>query len=374
MVLVWFFLTALIIVVVQYYGYRHFVLRHVDYTRHFNTSVCFEGEEIDMIEQISNNKRLLIPWLYIESQLEASLKFAKSDNLAVSSGNLYQNHHSFFTLRGFTKVTRTHRIMPVMRGKYKLNTVSITSGDLVGLAKVNRTIPLNGKLTVYPKPRAIPLEKIPYHSWQGDVSVKRYILPDPFVVAGTRQYEAGDTFKQINWKATARAGSLQVHQYDFTANRKLMVVLNIDDREGMWRTVSNPSIIEDGIRYAAGITEEVIKQGMQAGFATNMRTDEQTDSLYIAPNSGENHWLSMLEAMAMLKLERTESFSDLLDAIIATKVSYTDFLLISSHWNEHLEAQLIELRSYNNAALCLQLADMQNADGKETILQEVSAG
>ena len=373
MVLIWFFLTALIIVIAQYYWYRRFVLRHVDYTRQFNTIVCFEDEEIEMIEQISNNKRLLIPWLYIESQLEASLKFGKSDNLAVNSGSHYQNHHSFFTLRGFTKVTRKHRITPVMRGKYKLNTVSVTSGDLIGLAKINRTIPLNGKLTVYPKPKAIPLEKIPYHSWQGDVSVKRYILPDPFVVAGTRQYEAGDTFKQINWKATARAGSLQVHQYDFTANRKLMVVLNIDDREGMWRVVSNPAMIEDGIRYAAGITEEVIKQGMQAGFATNMRTAEQFESLYISPNSGETHWLSMLDAMATLELERTESFSDLLDAIIASKVSYTDFLLISSYWNEDLEAQLRLLRSNNNAALCLQLADMQTADRRETVLEEVGA-
>ncbi|URN93882.1 MAG: DUF58 domain-containing protein [Candidatus Pristimantibacillus lignocellulolyticus] len=374
MVLVWFFLTALIIVIAQYYWYRRFVLRHVDYTRHFNKTVCFEGEEIEMIEQISNNKRLLIPWLYIESQLEASLKFGKSDNFAVSSGSLYQNHHSFFTLRGFTKITRKHKMTPMMRGKYKLNTVSVTSGDLMSLAKVNRSIQLNGKLTVYPKPMAIPLDNIPYHSWQGDVSVKRYILPDPFVVAGTRQYEAGDTFKQINWKATARAGSLQVHQYDFTANRKLMVVLNVDDREGMWRVVSNPSMIEDGIRYVAGITEEVIKQGMQAGFATNMRTADQTNSLYIEPNSGENHWLSMLDVMATLELERTESFSELLDAIIASKVSYTDFLFLSSFWNEELEAQLNQLRSNNNAALCLQLSDVQNADGRETVLQEVTAG
>ncbi|MCR8656796.1 DUF58 domain-containing protein [Paenibacillus endoradicis] len=374
MVLVWFFLTALIIVGAQYLWYRRFVLRHLDYSRDFNKIVCFEGEEIEMIEQISNNKRLLVPWLYIESQLEASLKFGKSDNFAVSSGSLYQNHHSFFTLRGFTKVTRKHKIIPMMRGKYKLNTVSVTSGDLMSLAKVNRTIQLNGKLTVYPKPIAIPLDKIPYHSWQGDVSVKRYILPDPFVVAGTRQYEAGDTFKQINWKATARAGSLQVHQYDFTANRKLMVVLNIDDREGMWRVVSNPSMIEDGIRYVAGITEEVIKQGMQAGFATNMRTAQQTHSLYIEPNSGENHWLSILDAMATLELERTESFSELLDAIIASKVSYTDFLFLSSYWNEELEAQLNQLRSHNNAALRLQLTDFQNVDGRETVLQEVTAG
>jgi len=373
MVLVWFFLTALIIVGAQFIWYRRFVLRHVDYSRHFNKAICFEGEEIEMIEQISNNKKLLIPWLYIESQLEASLKFGKSDNFAVSSGSLYQNHHSFFTLRGYTKVTRKHKIIPMMRGKYKLNTVSVTSGDLMSLAKVNRTIPLNGKLTVYPKPILIPLDKIPYHSWQGDVSVKRYILPDPFVVAGTRQYEAGDTFKQINWKATARAGNLQVHQYDFTANRKLMVVLNIDDREGMWRVVSNPTMIEDGIRYVAGITEEVIKQGMQAGFATNMRTAEHTRSLYIEPNSGDNHWLSILDAMATLELERTESFSELLDAIIASKVSYTDFLFLSSYWNEELEAQLNQLRSHNNAALRLILTDVQHANGRETVLQEVTA-
>lgn len=356
----------------QYYCYRYFALRNVDYTRHFNQKVCFEGDEIEMIEQISNNKRLLLPWLYIESQLEAALKFGKQDNFAVSSGNLYQNHHSFFTLRGYTKVTRKHKLVPSKRGNYKLKTVSITSGDLIGTAEVTKTIPLHSKLTVYPLPKQIPLDNIPYHSWQGDVSVKRYILPDPFVVAGTRQYEPGDTFKQINWKATARAGSLQIHQYDFTANRRLMLVLNIDDHEGMWRAVSNQELIEDGIRYAAGITEAVIKQGMQAGFATNMRTSDHVHSIYIEPNSGEGHWYDMLEIMANIELERTETFSQLLESIIASKVSNTDFLFLSSYWNEELEEQLRILRSYNNAALLLQLTDQQLDSGRKTVLQEVS--
>ena len=95
-----------------------------------------------------------------------------------------------------------------------------------------------GELLVYPKPALVPIHELPYHSWQGDQSVRRWIISDPFIIAGVRGYQAGDTYKQINWKATAKTGTLQVHQYDFTADRRLMIYLNVDDAEGMWRSVT----------------------------------------------------------------------------------------------------------------------------------------
>lgn len=371
MVLVWFILSAIVIVIIQYYLFKNFALRSIEYSRKFSKASCFEGDELEMIEELSNRKALLLPWLYIESQLDAPLKFGTLDNLAVSSGQLYQNHHSFFTLRGHTKVTRKHKLTPMQRGIYKLQTVSVTSGDLLGIVKKARTIPLEGTLTVYPKPLSIPLSNIPYHSWQGDAIVKRFIIHDPFVVAGARPYSAGDSFQHINWKATARTGSLQVHQYDFTANRKLMVVLNIDDREGMWRDVSNVRLIEDGIRYAAGITQSVIREGMEAGFAANMRTTNDAQSVFIVPSSGEAHWYGILEVMASLKLERSETFVQLLEQMVYANVSQTDLLILSSYWNEELEHYANQIRRQNNAVLTLELKESHQAELKNTVLQEV---
>lgn len=351
MILFWFFLTAAVLIMLQNILFKKLSFRRLQYSRRFNQATCFQGEEIEMIETISNNKRLPIPWLYIESQLEASLQFGKQDNFSVSAGKVYQNHQSFFTIKGLTKITRTHKMMPARRGKYRLRTVTMTSGDLFGLSRRVQQIPLHSELTVFPKPYDLSLEEMPYHSWQGDQSVKRFIMADPFVIAGAREYQWGDTFKQVNWKATARVGELQVHQYDYTADRKLMIVVNVDDTEGMWRVVTDDTTIEQAISYAAGAAEMAIAHGMQAGFSANMRSEDSQDSIYIEPSSGETHWYHILDVMAGLQLERTEVFSQLLDRFIANGVSHTDFLFISTYWNEELEQRLQRIRSYSNAAM-----------------------
>lgn len=372
MILIWFAIFTGFVFFIQYLVYKRFALKHLQYTRKFSQQKCFEGEEIEMVEIISNDKWLLLPWLYVESQLDSLLKFGKLENLSVSSGNYYQNHHSFFTLRGRTKVTRKHKLTPLRRGVYKLNTVTITTGDLLGAVKKSLLVPLNSTLTVYPKSSYLSIDQLPFHSYQGDSSVKRFIMPDPFVVVGTRQYSSGDTFKQINWKATARVGSLQVHQYDFTADRKLMVVLNVDDREGMWRDVMNIEMIEEGIRYAAGVTEAVIKSGMEAGFATNMRSKAEASSIVIDVNAGEQHWYNILEELAKLQLERAETFVQLFERLAISLSLKTDFLILSTYWNDELNALLQQLRMRGHDALVINLNELYDSQKSHPLKQGVN--
>ena len=63
--------------------------------------------------------------------------------------------------------------------------------------------------------------------------MRRWIVDDPFMLAGVREYQYGDSMRDVNWKATAKTGNLQVNQRDFTADRRLMVYLNVEDHEKM---------------------------------------------------------------------------------------------------------------------------------------------
>lgn len=344
---------------IQFLIFSKLVLKHVYYNRQFKKSSCFEQDEIHMEEIIENRKRLLIPWLYVESLLDAHLLFGRQENLFVSSGNVYQNHASFFVLKGYSKITRTHRMSPIKRGIYRLETVTLTSGDLLGLAKIIQKHELhqNNELVVYPKPLPLPFEHLSIHSFQGDVSVQRFILPDPFIVSGTRAYSPGDPLKQVNWKATARTGDLQVYQYDYTSNQKVMVLLNIDDNEKMWRAVTNTELIENYIRYSAGIIEKVLHSGLAAGFAANMRTMQTASTVWIEADSGQEHWEFILYQLACLQLERTQSFAQLLDELYEKQYRQMDFIIISSYWNEELELRANHIRQQQNSLLVVNLTD-----------------
>src|SRR5690606_9670435 len=150
MVIFWFIVIMIGIIGLQSYIFKKLVLHKLQYQRYFTELTCFQDEPISMIEVLENRKRLPIPWLYVESSLEASLQFSGQDNFSISSGQYDQNHGSFFTLSGYQRIRRTHQLTPRRRGIYSLRTVTLTSGDLLSLNKVIKQIPLQSTITVYP--------------------------------------------------------------------------------------------------------------------------------------------------------------------------------------------------------------------------------
>lgn len=375
MFILWFVLTSAAVLYGQSILFNKLVLKRLSYQRQFRQRSCVRGEEVELVEQIENRKWLPVPWLRVESQLSAHLGFRKSENFDVSKGELYQNHRSFFSLGGYTRVIRTHRITPTRRGCYNLSTVTMTGGDLMGNTHRHIQIPLEGELVVYPKPAEVPFHELPSRSLQGEHSIRRFIVPDPFVIAGAREYQPGDTMKQVNWKASARSGSLQVHQYDYTADRSLMVVLNVEDAEGMWRTVSNEGLIEQGIEWAAGVAEAAITQGMEVGFAANMPIMDSLDSTRIEPDRGYEQLTTLYEAMARLGLTRTEAFLSLLTREALLAYSNRDVLIISTYWNEELDAASARLLSNGNSVTVWQLtADVRLAESDADIATSLRKG
>jgi len=357
MLLVGFILLAVVIFYIQGLIFYNLALKDIQYDRKFKVKACYAGDQIELVEQIANRKWLPVPWLRVESQLSTHLHFSKLDNFSVSKGQVYQNHKSLFSLKPYVQITRRHRLIAAQRGVYKLQTVTMTSGDLLGMHIKHKQIPLSGELLVYPKPAEVPLDQLPFHSFHGDHVIKRWIIHDPFLTAGVRKYEAGDSLRSINWKATARTGELQVHKHDYTANRQLMIYLNIDDEEGMWRSVNNIELIEQGISWAAGAAAASIEQGMDAGFSANMQLNDRFASAVIEPGSGYEHLLIIFEAMARLTLEKTEPFSYLLQAAAGDGFEGRDVLIISTFWNTELEEQAARIRSNGNSVTVWELAE-----------------
>lgn len=375
MMLFWFVVIALAVLFVQSVLFRKLALRRLRYTRHFQQRVCFRGDVIELVEELRNEKWLPVPWLRAESLLPSPLRFRQSDNFAVSSGQHYQNHRSFFSLAPYTKITRTHRITPVRRGWYKLNTVTLTGGDLLGQTLSSAQIPLNSEIVVYPRPAELPMDDVPYQSWQGEMSVRRFIVPDPFVIAGTREFHSGDTLKQVNWKATARTGVLQANQYDYTADRSLMIYLNVEDGAGMWRAVTNEPLIEAGIEWAAGAAASVAAQGLQVGFAANMPLEGSLEEAYAEPAGGQEHLHMLYEMMARLKLERTYNFGALLEAAALSGYTGRDVLMITSYWSEELERHAERLRGNGNSVTVwiMQEGETNSADNSGKAGEGISA-
>ncbi|ANS75615.1 hypothetical protein AWM70_14265 [Paenibacillus yonginensis] len=336
MALLWLLLACGLTLVLQGLVLGRGALRKLTYERHFSTGVCYAGDRIEMVEVIENGKLLPVPWLRLEAMLPSSLIFKRSREMTISEGNIYQNHTSLFTIRPRTRITRTHQLQCVRRGIYRIDSATMTGGDLFALFTPTRQIRIDRRLVVYPA--LLSEDELPssWKTWQGELAVRRWMVQDPFLITGIRGYAPGDPMNRIHWKATARSGELQVHQNGFTADPQVMILLNIEESERMWNVVTRPEIVEEAFSYAATCAALLLHQGMAAGFGHNASVQqEHQDMLRLEPEYGSAQLDRILEAMAAADMKIRMSFFEFLRLEAGREHETTlDYLLVTAHLSE----------------------------------------
>jgi len=335
----------------QGYIIARFAFRGFHYTRAFSQKTATEGDHITFTEVIRNKKPLFLPWLRIESNISPHLKFGSDDDLSI---RFDRYHRSIFTLPAFSQVTRRHPVKCLKRGHYVLENVTVTCGDLFGLRAAEKELPSPAELHVYP--RLVPDD--PFFTsqrYQGDESVRRFIIDDPFLVNGIRAYRAGDPVRDIHWAATARMNELQVKTHDFTADPKLMVLLNMQRREDQWGELMDyeQEDIEHGIRIMATVCMKALQRGTQAGFAANMPMEGSEDCAFVAPVGGAGAEDMLLSAMSLLKIKRAKRFPLFLESL--GHLTGLDIILLSCYDSEEIRMHMEALRRAGNQVQLLLL-------------------
>lgn len=336
----------------------------LSYTRQFSQSSVYQGEKINLVEQLTNDKWLPLPWVRIESKISEQLVFNTSKERAIEHG---QYHCSLFSLMPFMKVTRTYTVTCKQRGDYQLNSAVITCGDLF-FSKTNRQIAIKARLVVYPKKVSFSDLPMAFHSWYGDIMVKRWILPDPFVTAGIRPYQNTDIMRQINWKATARTNQLQVNQFAYTANPRLMIYLNIENGPEMWDAVTDPERVEYYLQITAALITECIHQGLEIGFGCNGHYKEEKRSpIRIDIQSGKQHLYTILEALARTIIGRSQTFCTFLDTDIEKQKTGIDYLLITPYCDGRMQAKIDILKRLGNQVTVIKMK-RKASENEETVV------
>ncbi|HPF86451.1 MAG TPA: DUF58 domain-containing protein [Candidatus Limiplasma sp.] len=328
-------------------------LRKLTYERRFSAADGYEGDQVQMIEVIRNRKLLPVPMVKAESHISPHLQF-HSDKEVHISGKRY--HKSVFYLKPFQQITRTHEVRLLKRGYYNAGSVSVQASDLFGLHMPRMQVDTGAAIEVYPRllsPDEIPL---PSTRWQGDLLVKRWIIPDPIWVSGIRPYTSGDDPGDIHWRATARTGVLQVKVHEKTADPKALIIINAQMTENQWGDLMEyeQQVVEYMISATATLCITSLRQGVEAGFAINVPVDEEEGFTLLAPSRSSTREGEILSTMAHLTLKRTQTILKVLDDL--RTLTGMDMLLLSVYDSELIEQRLDALRASGNT-VSLQLID-----------------
>ena len=351
----WFIIILFVVMMIHIFIATRWGLSHVTYHRSFSESIVFAGEKIELIDEISNKKLLPVPWLRLESKIDADLRFQHPDTMdhEIAEGGY---HRTLFSLLPYQKVKRKQPVLCSKRGYYQIKTSTLTTGDMIGFGETFKHIESPVELTVYPRLLRQEEMALPAHSLLGDLVVKRWINEDPFIRSGVRDYAPGDSFKSINWKATARTSSLQVSKQDYTADHHLMIYVNFNQTNDVWLPVVDETIMEEAISYAATVAEHAISNGISTGFGCNSYIGQKPKtSLRVPPENNRQQLMHLLDTMAKLTLDANKSFVSFLQEDIDNQLRATDILLITMNETTKMKATIGQLEAMGNTVKTIEL-------------------
>ena len=338
-------LIAFVIMAFQAYIFRNFSLKNVEYKCEFSINEAHEGDEIYLIETVYNGKILPVPWLKVELNTSRWLDFAETRSV-LAQDNRYVT--SSFFLKSHQKIIRKWKLKCIKRGIFHIDRISLVTGDLLGNTVDSIGVDVNANILVYPQ--TIELEKTftPVNYLQGDIIVKRWIIEDPFIVSGIREYTASDPMNKIHWTSVARTGRLMVRREDYTSQHGLSVFLNIQSIENEYFESVYKYYIELGIKAAATIFDTALRSGIPARFATNGTTsDGNRQMIFTNEASGRSHIQSLLSILAKLELRRIKDFEDFLRDVYKD-ITNSEIILITSYLTEPICGLLRQMKIRNN--------------------------
>lgn len=333
-------------------------------SRTFSRETIFEGESCQLIEVVRNDKPFLIPWLRLESRISSHIRFENQEELDVS-GEMY--YCSLYTMEPYRQIRRRYQVQFTHRGLYNLGNASLTVGDVLGIFRAQRNQELEAPICVYP--RLLEQEELPapVSRMTGELVRRRQLQDDPFLIRGIREYRPGDPVRDIHWPATARVGETQVRIHDYSAQTKLLVVLNVQRDEFQWGDVlpeEDEPVTEYGISLAATVCVQALRNGMPVGFLSNMPQGENRKGMTWVPvddQPGQED--TILRACAGLHgLCGTNILVVLKDL---KEVTGLDILILSRYDDTGLREQMEHLRQLGNQVY-LHVMERKNTHETET--------
>lgn len=200
---------------------------------------------------------------------------------------------------GYNKtVTIQVPIVGVQRGLSKFSGIEIniphplTEGSII----LNYQPYILMEAIVYPTIYSINEEFIPTRLKSGERELNSSLFVDPFFPVGTREYEQGDQFNHIHWKASARTQQLQTKVFTKVANVSVLFLVNLADG---YRMVPD---FEEKIEWLASNVEACYKANVPFGFGINIRSSGTRPFVFVPLGSGERHRLNALELLSVLSV------------------------------------------------------------------------
>lgn len=258
------------------------------------------------------------------------------------SGSFLNNSYSFDT---FLLPGRTYkgsiRLSVSKRGKYDLGKAYIETGDFLGFKSKVKSFSLGHNIICTARTLDDGPETEALGGEMGEISVRRFIMEDPSLVLGYREYTGAEPLKHISWVQTAKTGRLTVKKHDFTVDNDVAVFVDIEhtEKETAERCLSL-------VRTACSMLEEA-----RIPYALH----SNGDLFEMEKGVGKVHLFEIERRIGLSRFVRFRSFASLADRRIRGGCGRTGCILIAPEMTPETESLIRLVSESSGAPTCVLL-------------------
>lgn len=272
--------------------------KHLSVSLYCKKDCLYEGEQIELIEEVRNQKFLPIPAVKIKFTIDRSWVEQEKAGRNHVTDQYYRN--DLLSVGSYEQIQRKLAFICTKRGYYVLGAMDVfVSNFFYSKEYVFR---INEEQWVYVFPRRCHSTELEFVHKKilGEIYARRNLLEDPFSFAGIRDYQSYDGMNRVNWKASAKTGELKVNRLESTTDVSIHIILYFQEHNGNWDT----QIEEYLIRLTATIAEELLKDGIQVTLSSNGCDVETGMQVCVKAGAGEHHIDSIDRGLARIDLKQ----------------------------------------------------------------------
>jgi len=233
------------------------------------------------------------------------------------------------------------------RGWYRLGSAMLTSGDFLGLKDATRYLDACSEVVIIPS-RCETAEVLrTLGGFLGDISVRRFILEDPLLTVGFREYTGREPMKSISWTQSARLGRPMVKQYDYTVDTTVTVLLNAQN--------GTPEQMEECYSVTRTVCEALEARGIPYDFRTNGDLTGPMGPLsHVNQGLGQPHLRTILYGLGRAAGKCTFPLERLVEQSLRTARTNQSYLLVTPPLPPHQRPVQQRLRTAGGEVCVLE--------------------
>ncbi|MCL2398459.1 MAG: DUF58 domain-containing protein [Defluviitaleaceae bacterium] len=278
-------------------------------------------EQFQITTTITNRSLRFIPFVRLKEILPETITI-HVPGVVVSTDRI--NRHAWYTSMIYLMPRKSLvREIPVSipnRGWYTFSGAELQGGDFLGTGENYKKVDSFNEIVIYPKVAENAYIDRVVGGFLGDISVRRFIIEDPILTAGFREYTGREPMKAISWSQSLRAGRMMVKSYDYTTEISAGVVLNVD-RNATGDTKYDIQLIEHCLSIAHTVCRALEQKRIKYDFFSNIVTFGSHGSWdYISEGLGASHFQTILEGLGRASGTSSELFHTLVNRVFSKQM------------------------------------------------------